>query len=93
MKKAILQFEPELNIVSFHFDGINLSSGLPLAIKEIFSITKFKNSVISIQTNLGEEYLDFLGSMETWGFDSKYLDKIERKMNTLKVSDIELRCS
>lgn len=93
MKKAVLHFESELNIISFHYDGINLSSGLPLAIKEIYSITEFLNSVITIQTNIGEEYIDFLGSMEIWGFDEKYLKELERKMSVLKASDIELKVS
>lgn len=91
MKKAILCFEPHLEMISFHYKNLNLSSGVPSVIKDIYSITDFYDTVITIQTNVGEEYLDFLGSMENCGCDENWLNKADKLMRTLSLEDIELR--
>lgn len=91
VEKAVLSFEPCFNMLSFRYKDIYIISGIPLNLKEIYGITKYSDNVITIQTNIGEKYLDFLCHAENRGCSEKWIDRAKNELKELKLEDIELR--
>lgn len=90
--KAVLTFNNSDKIISFSTRGFNIGIATPPVLTSVLCIKDYDTGWFCLDTNYGEEYLDFLGALETDNFPAGLVSKLESVLSKIAISDIELRC-
>lgn len=88
---AILTHDTLINILILEVKGMTLSYHLPVNLNVIKSIKDCDDGFITMDTNYGEEYADFIELLEVTPFDKGFIRKCTRAIKGLRRQDIELR--
>lgn len=88
---ATLIHDTELNILMLRVNKMNLSYKLSDRLTSITAITDCDEGFITMETNYGEEYADFIELLETTPFDEKFIEKCTKAIEIIKLEDIKLR--
>lgn len=90
--KAVLTFDNSDKSISLSFRGKTIGISAPQVLTEVLEIKDYENGWFSLETNYGEDYVDFLGAMETEKYPSGIIKQFERLFGDLNKKDIMLRC-
>ena len=93
---AVLTHDTLLNILMLELEAedMTISYHLPINLKDIKELTDYEEGFLTMETNYGEEYADFIELLETTPFaDKGFVRKCESILEKLKLEDIELRRS
>lgn len=85
-----LTFDKAMKTISLSGKGFNIGFTVPDRLESIDCINDYENGWFSVNTNYGEEYLDFIGTLETWGHSGSYISKVERLLIGASKESIEV---
>ncbi len=88
--QAILTFNNSDKSISLSFRGKTIGISAPQVLTEVLEIKDYENGWFSLETNYGEDYVDFLGAMHTEGYPANVIRKYKRVFECLCKSDIRL---
>lgn len=90
--KAVLTFDNSDKMLSVSAKGLNIGVATPPVLTNVLKIKDYDTGWFCLDTNYGEEYLDFLGALETDNFPKELIKKFECILRKINIKDIELRC-
>lgn len=90
--RAVLTFNTSDKILSVSTKGLNIGVTTPPILTNILRIKDYDTGWFCLDTNYGEEYLDFLGALEADNFPKELIKKFEGILCNIDIEDIELRC-
>lgn len=88
--QAILTFNNSDKSISLSCQGKTVGISTPNVLTKVLEIKDYENGWFSLETNYGEDYVDFLGAMQTEGYPTVVIRKYKRVFECLRKSDIKL---
>lgn len=88
--KAILTFNNSDKSISLSCQGKTIGISTSSVLTKVLKIKDYENGWFSLETNYGEDYVDFLGAMYTEGYPANVIRKHKRVFECLCKSDIRL---
>lgn len=73
---AILTHDTVLNILMLQVNRMTLSYKVSERLTDIKAVTGCDEGLITIETNYGEEYADFIELLETTPFDKEFIKNV-----------------
>ena len=89
--QATLTLNTKLSVLILEIGKMTLSYRVPEQLKFINKIKDCNEGVIKIDTNYGDEYVDFIDLLETTQFDYTFVKRSIKIIKDLRLDDIELR--
>lgn len=88
--QAILTFNNSDKSISLSCQGKTVGISTPNILTKVLKIKDYENGWFSLETNYGEDYVDFLGAMQTEGHPTDVIRKYKQVFECLHKSDIRL---
>lgn len=88
--QAILTFNNSDKSISLSCQGKTVGISAPNVLTKVLEIKDYENGWFSLETNYGEDYVNFLGALQTDGYPTDVIRKHKQVFECLHKSDIKL---
>ena len=88
---ATLKYSRGTKLIFLKMPKLTLCFQVLVDIKDIYSITRVVDGFITIETDYGEEYIDFVELIEVSGiYNSKDIKKMTKQINQITLDNLKL---
>lgn len=88
--QAILTFNNSDKSISLSCQGNTIGISTPNILTRVLEVKDYENGWFCLETNYGEDYVDFLGAMQTDGYPTDVISKYKQVFECFRKSDIRL---
>lgn len=88
--QAVLTFNNSDKSISLSCQGKTVGISAPNVLTKVLEIKDYENGWFSLETNYGEDYVDFLGAMQTEGYPNDVIRSYKQVFESLYKNNIRL---